>query len=39
LNDLVVEPAPTSREDFVAFIESETRRWAQVVKDAGLAKQ
>ena len=39
LNDLVVEATPTSREDFAAFIQSETRRWAQVVKDAGLAQQ
>jgi tripartite-type tricarboxylate transporter receptor subunit TctC len=39
LNDLVVEAAPTSRDDFVAFIVAETRRWAQVVKDAGLAQQ
>jgi tripartite-type tricarboxylate transporter receptor subunit TctC len=39
LNDLVVEAAPTSSEDFVAFIQSETRRWAQIVKDAGLARE
>ncbi len=39
LNDLVVDVAPTSREDFAAFIQAETRRWAQVVKDAGLAPQ
>ena len=39
LNDLVVDVAPTSREDFAAFISAETRRWAQVVKDAGLARQ
>jgi tripartite-type tricarboxylate transporter receptor subunit TctC len=39
LNDLVVEAAPTSREDFAAFIQAETRRWAQVVQDAGLAPQ
>lgn len=39
LNDMVVDVAPTSREDFVAFIMAETHRWAQVVNDAGLVKQ
>jgi tripartite-type tricarboxylate transporter receptor subunit TctC len=39
LNDMVVDVAPTSREDFAAFILAETRRWAQVVKDAGLVQQ
>ncbi len=37
--ELVIDPAPTSREDFSAFIRAETKRWAQVVKDAGLAQQ
>ena len=37
--ELVIEPAPTSREAFTAFIRTETQRWAQVVKDAGLAQQ
>jgi tripartite-type tricarboxylate transporter receptor subunit TctC len=39
LKDLVVDVAPTSRADFAAFIRAETTRWAQVVKDAGLAPQ
>jgi tripartite-type tricarboxylate transporter receptor subunit TctC len=39
LNDLVIDVAPTSRADFAAFIRSETTRWAQVVKDAGLSPQ
>lgn len=39
LKDLVVDVAPTSRADFAAFIREETTRWAQVVKDAGLAPQ
>ena len=37
--DLVVEAAPTSREEFTAFIRSEMARWAQVVKDAGISPQ
>jgi hypothetical protein len=36
---MVVDAAPTSRKDFAAFIQPETRRWAQVVKDAGLTPQ
>ena len=39
LNDVVVEVAPTSRAEFSAFIASETKRWAQVAKDAGLTPQ
>ena len=39
LNDLVIEVAPTSRDEFTAFIRSEIARWAQVVKDAGIAQQ
>jgi tripartite-type tricarboxylate transporter receptor subunit TctC len=39
LNELVVVAAPMSREDFAAYIGAETARWAQVVKDAGLAAQ
>jgi len=37
--ELVIVPAPTSRDDFAAFIRAETARWAQVAKDAGLVKQ
>ena len=39
LNDVVVEVAPTSQAEFSAFIASETKRWAQVAKDAGLTPQ
>ncbi|HTE13830.1 MAG TPA: tripartite tricarboxylate transporter substrate-binding protein, partial [Burkholderiales bacterium] len=37
--EMVIEPAPTSRNAFTAFIASETHRWSQVVKDAGLSPQ
>ena len=37
--DMVVEPAPQSREEFTGFIRSEMTRWAQVVKDAGIPLQ
>jgi tripartite-type tricarboxylate transporter receptor subunit TctC len=39
LNDLVIEVAPTSRDEFTAFIRSEIARWARVVKDAGITQQ
>ncbi|HTD92088.1 MAG TPA: tripartite tricarboxylate transporter substrate binding protein [Burkholderiales bacterium] len=39
LADLVINVAPTSRAEFAAFITAETKRWSQVVKDAGLAPQ
>jgi tripartite-type tricarboxylate transporter receptor subunit TctC len=39
LSGLVIDVAPTSREGFAAFIQDETRRWAKVVKDAGIAQQ
>src|SRR5262249_34713439 len=39
LNELVIEPAPTSREEFVAFVRSELDRWEKVVKDAGIPRQ
>jgi tripartite-type tricarboxylate transporter receptor subunit TctC len=39
LADLVVDVAPTSREEFVAFVRSELDRWAKVVKDAGVPRQ
>jgi tripartite-type tricarboxylate transporter receptor subunit TctC len=38
-NDLVVEVNPTSREEFAQFMRAETARWAQVIKDAGIAQQ
>ena len=39
LADLVIEVAPTSRDEFTAFIRSELARWARVVKDAGITPQ
>ena len=39
MTEMVIDAAPTSREDFATFIQMETRRWAQVVKNAGLAPQ
>jgi tripartite-type tricarboxylate transporter receptor subunit TctC len=37
--DLVIEVAPTSREEFAQFIRAETARWARVVRDAGIPQQ
>ena len=37
--ELVVEAAPQSRDEFAAFLRTETTRWAQVVKDAGIPTQ
>ena len=39
MTEMVIDAAPTSRDVFTAFISAETKRWAQVVKDAGLALQ
>jgi tripartite-type tricarboxylate transporter receptor subunit TctC len=39
MTDLVIEAAPTSREDFTAFMRTETQRWAQVAQGAGLKPQ
>jgi tripartite-type tricarboxylate transporter receptor subunit TctC len=36
---LVIEVAPTSREEFAQFIRAEVARWAQVIKDAGIPQQ
>jgi tripartite-type tricarboxylate transporter receptor subunit TctC len=38
-NDMVIDVAPTSREEFAQFIRAETARWAKVIKDAGIAQQ
>jgi tripartite-type tricarboxylate transporter receptor subunit TctC len=38
-NDLVVDAAPTSRDEFARFIAAETARWARVIKAAGIALQ
>ena len=39
LADLVIEVAPTSRDEFTAFILSEMARWAKVVRDSGIPTQ
>ncbi len=39
MTEMVIESAPTSREEFAAFMRSETLRWAQVAKGAGLNPQ
>ena len=37
--DMVIEVAPSSRDEFAKFIASETERWKRVVKEAGLPLQ
>ena len=37
--DMVIEVAPTSREEFAQFIRDETTRWARVIRDAGIPRQ
>jgi tripartite-type tricarboxylate transporter receptor subunit TctC len=39
LNDLVIQVAPTSREEFAQFIREEAARWARVIKEAGIPQQ
>jgi tripartite-type tricarboxylate transporter receptor subunit TctC len=39
LADLVIEVAPTSRDEFTAFIRFEIARWGQVVRDSGIPTQ
>ena len=39
LKDLMIEVAPTSREEFAQIIRTETARWAKVIKDAGITAQ
>ena len=34
-----VDPAPTTPEQFAAFIKSETIKWAKVVKDSGATAE
>ena len=34
-NESGIEPAPSTPEQFAAYIESEIKKWAKVVKDAG----
>ena len=38
LNELVIPPSPTSREEFDRFMRAEIARWAQVIKDAKIPK-
>ena len=38
-NELVIEVAPTSREEFARFIRAEAARWARVIKEAGIPQQ
>ena len=39
LRDLVINVAPTSRDEFAKFIRDETARWARVIKEAGIPQQ
>jgi len=39
LTDLMIEVAPTSREEFAQFIRAEHARWAQVIKETGIPMQ
>jgi hypothetical protein len=38
-NDLVVEAAPTSCDEFARFIGAEIARWARAIKAAVIAQQ
>lgn len=39
LTELLMPPAPTTREEFDRFIRAEIARWALVIRDAGIPKQ
>jgi tripartite-type tricarboxylate transporter receptor subunit TctC len=39
LNEMVIPPSPTTRDEFDHFIRSEIARWAQVIRDAHIPKQ
>lgn len=39
LADNSIEAAPTTPQEFAAFIKAETAKWAKVVKDAGIARR
>ncbi|MBM3340976.1 MAG: tripartite tricarboxylate transporter substrate binding protein [Betaproteobacteria bacterium] len=39
MNELVMPPAPTTRDGFEQFIRGEIKRWAQVIQEAGIPKQ
>jgi len=34
-----VDPAPSTPDQFAAFIRSETEKWAKVVRDANVPQQ
>lgn len=38
-NELVIEVAPNSREEFTQFIRAEIARWAHVIKEAKIVQQ
>jgi tripartite-type tricarboxylate transporter receptor subunit TctC len=38
-NDLVIQVAPTSPEQFAQFIRTETARWSQVIKAAHITPE
>jgi tripartite-type tricarboxylate transporter receptor subunit TctC len=38
LNELVIPPSPTTRDEFDKFMRAEIARWAKVVKDANIPK-
>ncbi len=38
-NELVIDTAPNSREEFARFIRADAARWARVIKEAGIAQQ
>ena len=37
--EMVIEVAPTTREEFAQFMREETARWSRVIKDAGIPRQ
>ena len=37
--EMVIEYAPTNRDEFAQFMRTETARWARVIKEAGIPKQ
>ena len=37
LAELSVEPAPTSADEFGAYIKSETAKWRTVITEAGIS--
>jgi len=39
LEEQGIDPAPSTPEQYAAFIRSETEKWARVVKDAGVPQQ